>query len=198
MSCSVCVHELFSSVLAWRAPCLSECAERWSQNSTENNNTCHPDPTRNAWPNVQPCGLVRALTPDVWFVGRGYLIRGLGLSACGSFGPGIRGCGLPGHGGGTLKRHSTHPRRNRSTRTQHRETSSLRHRSQPRPRQNVGERQTSRQRRVQSSPRGDASRSSHRSDGSGRTPGELSSSSSSWSAELPRDPSQQERRRFRL
>ena len=91
-----------------------------------------------------------------------------------------------------------HPRRSRSTRTRHRETSSLRHRSQPRPRQNVDERQTFRQRRVQSSPRGDASRSSHRSDGSGRTPGELSSSFTSGSGELLRDPSQPGRRRFRL
>ena len=39
---------------------------------------------------------VRALTPDVWFVGRGHLIRGLGPSACGGLGPGIRECGLRG------------------------------------------------------------------------------------------------------
>ena len=76
---------------------------------------------------------------------------------------------------------------------------SPRHRSQPRPRQNVGDRQTFRQRLVQSSPRGDASsRISHRSDGSGWTPGELSSSFTSGSGELLRDPSQPGRRRFRL
>jgi len=91
-----------------------------------------------------------------------------------------------------------HPRRSRSTRTRHRESSSLRHRSQPRPRQSVGERQTSRQRRVHTSPRGEASRSSRRRDGSGWTSGVLSSSSSTGSGELPRDPSQHERRRFRL